>query len=142
MQYGEERLKDAEADSRKAIALDPLHAGGHVSLALIQAQRGEAAAALETLDAMRPWMVEESELTAYNSACVLGLVCGTIASEGESSPLAAEADELKARALRLVEKSIELGFRDAPHMKADPDLNPLRGPELDRIISRAANSDG
>ena len=139
---GPESVEEVVADCRKAIELDPLYGGPRAALGLALAHGGDAAGALEALEPLRWWMTEESNVTAYNAGCVLGLVVGLVEAAGESDPLYGDLPALRKRGLEYVERSVELGFREADHIRADTDLKALRGPELDRIIGRAAGSDG
>jgi tetratricopeptide (TPR) repeat protein len=67
----------------------------------------------------------------YNAACML---CSCMTLAGKDARLAEDrrrelAENYTERALALLRQAVGRGFKDAAHMREDPDLKPLRGRE-------------
>jgi WD40 repeat protein len=83
------------------------------------ALHGRHADAVAAADALATrWPKEQN--TLYGCACVHALAAGAIKAD------AALADRYAARAVALLRQAVKAGYKDAQHLKIDPDLDALR----------------
>ena len=121
------RSADAAADWDLAIGLSDdrgrnrVQAGRAVSR--LQAGRvAEAVAEAAELTKAGGWDANDW----YNFACVYAVAAGKLPDR---------RDEYAARAVELLRKAIDAGYRDRAHIDRDPDLAPLRGrPDFRKLV--------
>ena len=66
----------------------------------------------------------------YNMACAQSLLSG-ITSEAGSGPTAPDGRAAADAAMDSLRRAVAAGYRDVAHMRADPDLDPIRSrPDL------------
>jgi Flp pilus assembly protein TadD len=114
--------KEAEREIRKSLRADPRNAQTQSNLGaalLAQGRTEEAEAALQ--DALR---IDPKQTDAiYNLACVA-------ARRGDRDGAFRQLDRLAA-----------LGYRDAAHLRSDPDLAPVRGdPRFGELLARVSGA--
>jgi tetratricopeptide (TPR) repeat protein len=123
--------KHAEADKDWDRAIGLSHGPERVffrsSRAKSRAQAGLVAEAVAEVDALTKdpqaaaagapkWLADGW----YNSACVYAVASGKVAGKER---------EYADRAVSLLRRAVQAGYRDAAHMRKDPDLDALRGRE-------------
>ncbi len=121
------RLEDYELalkEYQKAYQLDPYDGQSITGLGIVLSIQGEWKKGIQiTEDAAKNFPTDN--IYAYNTACVYGRALEAIAkSKDPVDPKTIE--EIRTRAITVLEKSIELGFDEFSLMKTDPDLDALR----------------
>jgi tetratricopeptide (TPR) repeat protein len=67
------------------------------------------------------------EMATYKGATVNTLYdCACVFAVASAAPKSAAADRHADRAVKLLRQAADRGYRDVPHLLADPDLEPLR----------------
>ncbi len=121
-----EKFDPAEADYRKALELNPRFMTAITGVALSLAIRGDLDAAMAMLQEGRADHADNA-IFAYNSACTYARAAEFLQQQNPT------ADTSKQKIIKLVEaaldeleRSIELGYKDADWTRSDPDLKMLR----------------
>jgi len=113
------RLEEAEASFRHAQELDATFDAALLGLALVQLERRNLDAALDTIEGGRAGNVSPPRLVAKAS-------------------IHAARDEIE-RAFEVLEQALELRYRDLAHLEANPHLAPLRrDPRWTSLIDRCS----
>lgn len=141
---GGPRLKDAEADYKKALDAAPEYLAARVGLSLCLATEGKGREAIELIEASPEWARGNGFIEEYNVACVYGIVhrqtlqqINEQSDPAERERLRSLAEDWKNVGLGALETSVRTGFRgddNFRHMINDPDLESLRGEEMNEII--------
>jgi serine/threonine protein kinase/tetratricopeptide (TPR) repeat protein len=88
----------------------------------------ELPAALETAGKMKERAGDKAE-RLYDAACLYALCAGAAKNSTALLPKGPRGEELADEAMRLLKQAVAKGFKSTVHLKADPDLVPLRGRE-------------
>jgi serine/threonine protein kinase/tetratricopeptide (TPR) repeat protein len=113
-----DRHAEALADWDKAVALSDAKVPGQLGMgrAMSRIRAGkveEALADAGELAKLKGW----SATSLYNLACIYSLA---------SAKDRAKQDEHAQRAVALLRQAVQAGYKNVPHIKKDPDLDPLR----------------
>jgi tetratricopeptide (TPR) repeat protein len=139
-------LEEARAHQQRAFEANPHHPSYRAGLVEVArayiglAEHTRAAATAEGV-ARRD---EASAADVYDAACCLSL-CVPLAAEDARLAEGARAGlarDYGGRAVALLRRAVERGYRDGAHLRKDGDLDPLRGRDDFRALLRGLGGDG
>lgn len=136
-----EQLDEAGEDYRQALKHNPFDGLSLTGLSIVLVRQGKTDDGIALIQD-KHGLFKDDVLFAYNSACVYGRAV-EMAEQAVPSPGRDERiRELRGEAIKQLERSVQLGFRDLAFMKRDPDLAPLKDlPEFQNLRVEAPVDD-
>ena len=136
------KSKEAQADFRKAVELDPFNSVAVTGLAITFVLEGKIDEGLKSVEDVRA-KFSRDQLYFYNTACVYGRAVEALQKADDKTPdRQKKLADWRSKALADLRSSMKLGFQNTDWMKKDPDLNSLHDlPDFQKLINPGPGPD-